>query len=450
MNLEEGAGMKREERLYRDSLPLPKRKSSILFLLVFILIAVPILVLLITPQESSQKKVFLDLDHQKGLDPLLKERRVNKIDYILKSGDNIYYVLSELNLDPQEIFNLITSTKNTYDLSQVKMGQPLHLTINAKENKLLHLKYDIDNKRILTIEKRSSGFKASIQKVIYETRRETRQGIIESSFFESAIKSGMSPNITLALADIFSGEIDFHTDIRPGDSFRVVFEKKYLAGEFAGYGKILAAEFKNGKDLYTAIFFEDKEGGRDHYDLAGNSLRRQFLRSPLQYRRISSRFSYRRFHPILRIYRPHLGIDYAASPGTPVVAAAKGKIVYAGWKGDYGNFVKIKHDQMYTSTYGHLSRFARGIRRGRYVKQGQVIGYVGSTGLATGPHLDYRLLKGKRYVDPLKIKASSLKSINKKDLPEFNQIKTEMLLALNKTEPFMLTSYISGTYHLIP
>ena len=427
------------------NLSFPKRKTPPSILYFFILAT---LIFHIFPQESSSK--HNPSSCQKEQISVPEKNNVKEIAYLLKKGDSIYNVLTDFNLNPGEIFQVIAATKKIYNINRIKMGQSVHITIDEKENCLLGLKYDIDNQRTLIVQKGISGFETSIKKITYEIARETFRGTVESSFFVSAVQGGMSPQVILNLADIFSGEIDFHTDIRSGDSFRLVFEKRYLNGEFAGYGKILAAEFTNNKNNHTAIFFEDKNGQRDYYDLAGKSLRRKFLRSPLRYRRISSRFSHRRLHPILKIYRPHLGIDYAAPIGTPIVATAHGKIIYSGWKGGYGKFIKIKHDRIYVSTYGHLSRFARGMKPGKYVKQGQVIGYVGSTGHSTGPHHDYRLLKRGTYVNPLRIKTSSLKRINKNDQTKFDKVKTEVLLALNKTEPLMLTSYIPGTYHLIP
>ncbi len=446
--------MEKADRARQEGIPSPNRKYPLFFFMVLTLITIFILILLFTPKESSQEQESFRKNPSSSChveqNAAAEELKIKKIDYLLKGGDSIFYVLSETNLDSGEIFNIINSTKHTYNLNRVKMGQPLHLSIDDEKNRLIRLEYGIDDARKLIVRRSPDGFDSSIQEVVYEIRLDTARGLINNSFFESAIKSGMSYQVTMDLADIFSGEIDFHTDVRPGDSFRVLYEKKYKEGKLAGCGKILAAEFVSRGNSHFAIFFEDRQEQRDYYDLAGNSLRRQFLRSPLRYRRISSRFTHRRFHPILKVYRPHLGVDYAAPIGTPVVAAARGRITYAGWKGGYGKFIKIKHDRNYATTYGHLSRFARGTRQGRHVKQGQVIGYVGSTGLSTGPHLDYRLLRGKSYINPLKIKTSSLKSIDKKDRKEFDLVWRDMLFQLNKKKSCMLTSYIPGTYHLIP
>ncbi|MDL1973061.1 MAG: M23 family metallopeptidase, partial [Deltaproteobacteria bacterium] len=185
----------------------------------------------------------------------------------------------------------------------------------------------------------------------------------------------------------------------------------YTNGKFIRNGRILAAEFVNKGRRLEAYYFEDPTGHKDYYDANGRSLRKAFLRAPLRYKRISSYFSYHRLHPILGIVRPHLGIDYAAPIGTPVEAVGDGRVVFIGWKRGFGKFIKIRHNHIYTSTYGHLSRFARGLKKGSFVKQGQVIGYVGSTGLSTGPHLDFRFMAHGRYINYLKFKQPESKSI---------------------------------------
>ncbi len=231
---------------------------------------------------------------------------------------------------------------------------------------------------------------------------------VASTLWEAAVGAELAPELIVRLADIFAWDIDFNVEIRAGDRFALVYEVKTLEdGERVGYGDILAAfGCVNGRE-HWAIRYECR-GKEGYYDLDGRNLKKAFLKSPLRYRRISSGFTHRRLHPILRIVRPHLGIDYAAPAGTPVWAVGDGVVVYAGWKGGYGRFIEIRHNSVYSTTYGHLSRFARGIRRGARVRQGQVIGYVGATGLATGPHLDFRMKKHGRFVNPLREPNESL------------------------------------------
>ncbi|MGC8719615.1 MAG: peptidoglycan DD-metalloendopeptidase family protein [Thermodesulforhabdaceae bacterium] len=223
-------------------------------------------------------------------------------------------------------------------------------------------------------------------------------GQIENNFYSSAIRAGLHPSLVLDFADIFSSDIDFTSDLRRGDTFSVVVWKN-PGNPKSNKGMILAARINVQGETYEAFFFQPPGQKGAYYDSNGKSLTRAFLKAPLQYRRISSMFTARRFHPILRIYRPHYGIDYAAPTGTPVSAIGSGKIVFMGKKGGFGNLVEIKHNGVYSSSYGHLSRFARGLRVGQYVERGQVIGYVGKTGLATGPHLDFRFYANGRPIN---------------------------------------------------
>jgi len=258
------------------------------------------------------------------------------------------------------------------------------------------------------------------------------------------VQLGQSPELTMRFADIFAWQIDFLTEPRPGDTFKFIWEKSYKEGKEFSDGRILVAQYLGEEGSHTAILFEDPEGHKDYYTVKGESLRKEFLRSPLNYRRISSHFSYRRFHPILKYYRPHFGIDYAAPFGTPVVSIGDGVVTYVGWKGDYGRFVKIRHRNGYYSTYGHFSRYGRGIGRGENVEQGQVVGYVGGTGLATGPHLDFRVIRNGKFVNFLKIQIPAAESIKDKFKGEFEITKRDRLYQLG-----LLSSYRSFPHEIV-
>jgi murein DD-endopeptidase MepM/ murein hydrolase activator NlpD len=231
--------------------------------------------------------------------------------------------------------------------------------------------------------------------------------------------------LAMQLSDIFAWDIDFTTDLRDGDTFKIVVEALYLDGEFKKYGDILAAEFVNNGETYRAYRFEHN-GKAGYYDEEGKSLRKAFLKAPLSFRRISSGFSLGRFHPILKIYRPHHGLDYAAPAGTPVSAMGDGTVIFAGKKGQYGNLVIIRHPNGYKTYYGHLSKFGKDIKKGTKVEQGQIIGYVGSTGLATGPHLHYELRIRNRPVNPVTVKSLKGTSIPEKLMAEFRGFKNQM------------------------
>lgn len=265
-------------------------------------------------------------------------------------------------------------------------------------------------------------------------------GRIENNLYSSAVKSGLHPSLILDLADIFSSAIDFTTDLRKGDSFSVVVWKN-PRGTKSSKGIILAARINVQDDVYEAFFFQPPGQKGAYYDSEGRSLTRTFLKAPLQYRRISSMFSGRRFHPVLRIYRPHYGIDYAAPTGTPVSAIGAGKVVFMGRKGGFGNFIEIKHNEVYSSSYGHLSRFASGLRVGQYVERGQVIGYVGKTGLATGPHLDFRFYAHGRPINFMALAQSiPLASVPKTLATQFRHTTEYYKTLMPQTEPKKLAS----------
>jgi murein DD-endopeptidase MepM/ murein hydrolase activator NlpD len=240
--------------------------------------------------------------------------------------------------------------------------------------------------------------------------------------------------LALDLTDIFAWDIDFTTDLRKGDTFRLMVEELWLGGAFKRYGKIVSAEFVNDRRSYHAYRFE-LDGEADYYDRGGKSLRRAFLKAPLSYRRISARYTKRRYHPVLKTYRPHLGIDYAAPRGTPVSSVGDGTVVLAAYRGANGRQVVIKHPGGYKTYYGHLSRIKKGIRKGKKIRQGQVIGYVGNTGRATGPHLDYRVkLKG-RFVNPLKLKLPRGRTITGPLRADFMEFRERMDSALSSVDP---------------
>jgi murein DD-endopeptidase MepM/ murein hydrolase activator NlpD len=264
--------------------------------------------------------------------------------------------------------------------------------------------YEIDMDKYLQVDLTEEGYKAALHTIPYEIKNSFVEGTIQSSLFHTINQLNEGDQLAIDLADIFSCDIDFHTDLQPGDHFRLLVDKHFLNGKLAKYGKIKVAEFSNRGTVFSGYYFTDPTGKSDYYNAEGKSLRRDFLKSPLKFGRISSRFSRARFHPILKKYRPHLGVDYAAPEGTPVVASASGRVQFAGTKGGFGKFVQIAHPNGMTTAYGHLSRYGHGVHAGISVRQGEVIGYVGSTGLATGPHLDYRVTRGGRFVNPLSLR----------------------------------------------
>jgi len=345
-------------------------------------------------------------------------------------GDSLYSCLSERGVSPNEILVLKKALYPFFDTRKCYPGDSYEI-ITSTGGALEEFNYYSGPLDIYGVKKSTSGELISFhQKIPLEKRTLGLVGKIESSLYESMIQLGQSPELTMRFADIFAWQIDFLTEPRPDDTFKLIWEKTYKKGEEFSDGQILVAQYLGKEVSYTAILFEDPEGQKDYYTIKGESLRKEFLRSPLNYRRISSYFSYRRFHPILKYYRPHLGIDYAAPRGTPVASIGDGVVTYVGLEADYGRFVKVRHRNGYYSTYGHLSRYGKGIKRGAEVNQGQVIGYVGASGLTTGPHLDFRVIRNGKFVNFLKINVPPAESVRDKYRREFEIVKRERLRQL--------------------
>ena len=253
----------------------------------------------------------------------------------------------------------------------------------------------------------------------YTTETVRVRGKIETSLFEAVTGSGESEVLAMNLTDIFAWDIDFILDIRQGDSFQALVEKRYRDGQPAGYGRILAAEFTNQGETFQAFLYQDGDRRPDYFDAEGQSLRKAFLKAPLSFSRISSGFTMRRFHPITKTWKSHPAIDYAAPPGTPIKSVGDGIIIKKGYTRGNGNYLKIRHNSSYETLYLHMKGFARGIAQGKRVAQGQTIGYVGSTGLATGPHLCFRMYKNGAPVNPHRVKAPSANPVSQGNLADF-------------------------------
>lgn len=349
-----------------------------------------------------------------------------KIELSITGGKSFYELLANYYISAQDIIRINEAIKPSYDLSKIKEGQRIDVWLNRKEEKVDKLSFELSPDKMLHVTRAGGEFLPSIVALPNISLPTLSGGEIQNSFYESGIKGGIPPDIIMDIADVFAWDIDFLVDIRPGDTFRLIFEQRYRKGTCIGHGKVLAARFVNQHKVFTSFYFTDNSGRSSYYDKNGKSLRKAFLKSPLRYRRISSYFSKRRFHPILKIYRPHYGIDYAAPIGTPVESIGDGRITVIGWKGGYGRYIKIRHNHTHETAYGHLSRFAKGLKKGSKVKQGDVIGFVGSSGLSTGPHLDFSVTKRGRYIDPLKIESPPALRLSTKDKERFNAVITQM------------------------
>jgi murein DD-endopeptidase MepM/ murein hydrolase activator NlpD len=266
-----------------------------------------------------------------------------------------------------------------------------------------------------------------------------KHSTIDSSLFVASQRAGLPDNLTMRLAQIFQWDIDFVLDIRPGDEFFVLYEELYFEGEFIGYGDILAAEFVNQGKRYEAVQYVTQSGRKDYFTPDGVSMRKAFLRAPVEFSRISSSFNMRRLHPVRKTIRPHRGIDYAAPRGTPILASGDGRIQKASRNKANGKYIVIGHGQQFVTKYLHLSKFGRGIKTGKKVKQGQIIGYVGSTGLATGPHLHYEFLVNGVHKNPRTVALPKAQSVTTSELPQFAQETRQHTLLLTAFRQQMTT-----------
>lgn len=359
-----------------------------------------------------------------GVPPDVEKPAEGRYDFRINGGQTFYKIMTLFGLPGSEIQNIADAARPVYDLRQLKQDTVFRIFTLNKE--WIRMEYRFSAYETLVVEKdagAANGVKAVKTELPHEQREVVVSGVIENSLYEDGVKAGADPQVMMNLTDIFAWDVDFTSDIQKGDTFRVLYEALYVDGAPVSAGRILGAEMVNEGKKYTAVYFEGKDG---YYDLEGRSLRRTLLKSPLRFRRITSYFTNSRFHPILKKFRPHHGIDYGAPKGTPVESAGGGRVAFAGWKNGYGNFIEIRHNNNYSTGYGHLSRIAKGIRTGRKVSQGDLIGYVGSTGISTGPHLHYEVKIGGRLINPLSVKAVADVSIGKKERQRFAAASAEV------------------------
>jgi murein DD-endopeptidase MepM/ murein hydrolase activator NlpD len=337
---------------------------------------------------------------------------------VVPSGHPFAAILQELGINSPTAARLTAAAQPVFDLRHVRAGNQLAIGRSVLGD-LREVTYRIDTDHMLSIAPRGDDFHSEIQTIPSQTETAGVSGSIQGSLFDSVTDAGEKPGLAMRLAAIFAYDLDFYTDPRPGDTFRIVVEKKIFAnGDTAAYGRILAAEYMNNGRAYRAVLFHDPYGNAAYYTPEGKSMKRAFLHSPLKFAApITSHFSYSRFHPILKEYRPHLGIDYGAPAGTPVQTIGDGKVIFAGPKGGDGNLVKVQHANGYTTYYMHLSRIL--VHNGQHVGQGDRIGLVGMTGLATGPHLDFRIQQGGQFLNFERLKLPSSDPIDKREWAEF-------------------------------
>ncbi len=343
---------------------------------------------------------------------------------LINRNENLSDILTRYNISRQTIAQISSIPRDTFDVRKLQAKKPY--TIIHQRDSLKTAKAFIyhPNKIDYVLLRFEDSLHVYNGKNVVDTIIETSTGVISTSLYNAIIESGGSPLLVYELSEVYAWVIDFF-GLQKGDAFKVIYERFEVNGEDAGMGRILGSWFYHGEKAFYAVQYDQGEGN-EYFDEEGNSLRKAFLKAPLRFSRISSRFSYSRMHPVLKYNRPHTGVDYAAPAGTPVVAIGDGTVTMASYHGGGGNTVKIRHNSIYTTGYLHLSGYAKGIKNGVYVKQGQVIGYVGSTGISTGPHLDFRFWKNGQPVDPLKVDPPSAEPISENHKLPYNEVMVEM------------------------
>lgn len=354
----------------------------------------------------------------------------------VRAGQSLSDIFREQGLGPNDLQRALDSQQDATALRNIRPGQEFAFAFDA-DGSLAAMRFDRGDAARVVLHFDGGKVAESTEDRAIERRTHVAHGVVTRSLFYAGEQAGLSDAMVLKLANAFGYDIDFAQDLREGDSFSVVYDDLYREGELLRSGDIIAATFINQGQRYTAIRYTNADGETMYYTEDGRPLRKSFLRTPVEFTRISSVFSTGRKHPILGYMRAHKGVDYAAPTGTPIRAAGDGKIVFRGWKSGYGNFVMIQHNKEISTAYGHLSRFA-GIRKGEHVQQGQTIGYVGMTGLATGPHLHYEFRVGGKHRNPLTVTLPPPEPLPATQLAQFRQKSAPMLARLKNLDRIQL------------
>jgi len=401
---------------------------------IFSVVCLFIFVFLVSIDSKAKASTKHDEWIQSNLDEKLKSKA--RIE-IIKSGDTAGVALSNLGFSAAEAANIIQASSNVYSLKNVHIGRKFK---RSDKDDVIKLTYEINAEETLALtQKKGEDWKAEVIPRQVASRTVVVQGTLEDSLFLDAAKAGLEDSLTIKLVDIFAWDIDFARDIRKGDSFKVMFEETFDDSGKRVDHTIIAAEFVNRGNVYTGIRYRDKKGNIEYYSEDGRNLRKTYLKSPVKFSRISSRFTTSRKHPVLGYTRAHRGVDYAAKSGTPIRAVGDGKIVYLGWRSGYGRFIEIRHNNgIHTTAYAHMKKYGKNMKKGRLVKQGDIIGYVGMSGLATGPHLHFEFRSRGRAVNPLKIKHKSANPVAEEEMTSFSVQAKDVLRKMTlRSQPKM-------------
>jgi murein DD-endopeptidase MepM/ murein hydrolase activator NlpD len=379
------------------------------------------------------------------------QEQIVKIEYYIKNGDTIINILRREGVDYQSAYQFFTQVKPVYNLKKICAGKQYTLFLSKEKNEIKRFIYEIDPDYYLEAwkDETTNCYKGKTVKIPYQVKRQFVSGVIRESLFGSILEVGEKPELADMMASLYEYDIDFNRDIRKGDSFALLVEKLYLKGEFIRYGHMLAAHFTNRGKTIRVIRYSDPEGKTAYYHPDGRSVRKMFLRCPLPFMRVTSRYGNRR-HPLLKFSARHYGVDLAAPVGTRIRATASGIVKTRGYNRSRGRFVTIRHKNYYISHYYHLNRFAKGIKPGIRVEQGQIIGYVGRSGWATGPHLHYGLQKSGRFMNPLSLRSPSKDPVKKVYLEDFKQYAARVSLLLSGSHIVDIPESITAALLEIP
>ena len=407
----------------------PKRHSAAILIGLLLLISISIL----GNFDFSNQKKDADLDKKINIEILQEEDQSEPIyttrETLIKRNDSLFTILREFGVKSENIINLINS-KNSSLLSKIEVGDKIK--VNLDENgEIRDLFYIDDFQSGVKAERSESTYKINKFKQELEKVKVFKHVVIKDSMYMSGLKEGIPESVLMDVVYINGWDIDFTHDIRLGDTYSLIYEEILVNGEKVLDGDVLITEFNNKGKKITSVRFDLENGNSEYFSIDGINVKKAFLRSPVKLSYISSKYNLKRKHPILHTIRSHNGVDYAASKGSPVRATGDGTISFAEYNGGCGNEIKIKHSEDYTTRYCHLDKYHQRARVGRKVKQGQTIGYVGSTGLATGPHLHYEFHVNGRHTDPLKVKFPNATPIGNSERIQFNEVAYDIANQLN-------------------
>jgi len=365
-------------------------------------------------------------------------------DFRVMPGSTVFDTLVSVGVTPPDILNIISAAKPIKNLASIAAKTMISVSWEKEEDKdPSRVEFVLSPTKSLVLEKdQETNWDASVEEAEIEIIPTSFSGLVTSSLWDSASAVGMDSSVINRMAEVFAWQVDFNREVQQGDRWRLVAERHYAKGKPVGWGEIIVAEYENVGVVTTAIRFKHNGLKKQYFGKDGNSLRRLFLKSPLRFGRVTSRFGVR-FHPILKVNKKHMGVDYGAPRGTPIMAVGNGVVIQAARRGASGNTVKIRHNSTYQTAYRHLSKFGKGIKRGTKIEMGQVIGYVGATGRATGPHLHFEFYKDGRFVDPLGLKFPSADPVPEKLMEEFEALAAKSLAMLPDWDSILDQSVIA-------